>query len=225
MPTLKKTKRSGQTAERVFQRLIEAILNEEFTYGQRIPEARLARQWKVSRTPLREAMRRAAESGFVVLRPNYVPLVRRLTSEEIRDLYELRRVLEAHALKESWERITPAKIKSVVVMATAARPNNNHDWVRHCLDLDRALHGLWINQCGNSWLIKDLQHHYHFLHVFQRWIARNPDLLAESYHQHVEILKAVESGDKTKALAVLNEHISASENMVERILRGRKLED
>ncbi len=91
---LRKLRRSGQTADQIFRRLIEAILSGEFPNGSVIREARLARDWKTGRTPLREAMRRAAESGFIVLRPNQAPIVRPLTADDIRDLYELREVLE-----------------------------------------------------------------------------------------------------------------------------------
>ena len=218
MSNVKKLKRTGQTAERVFRRLIEAILSGELPSGQTIPEARLSQEWKVSRTPLREAMRRAAESGFIVLRSNRTPLVRRLTSDDIRDLYELRRVLELHALERSWGSITPTQVQSLKELAEQACPGKARDWVKRCLKLDLGLHGLWTQGCGNSWLIQDLEHHYRFLRIFQIWIARDPEALAAAYREHLAILKAIEDGDKAGALALLGDHISASAKMVERVM-------
>ena len=60
-------RRTGTTARRLFERLTRNILRGELVGGQPLREARLAREWDVSRTPLREALRRAAEAGFVVL--------------------------------------------------------------------------------------------------------------------------------------------------------------
>jgi DNA-binding GntR family transcriptional regulator len=218
MSTEKRLKRTGQTADQVFHRLIEAILSGELPSGQPVPELRLAEEWKVGRTPLREAMRRAAESGFIVLRSNRRPVVRWLTREDIRDLYELRSLLELHALERSWAGITPAQIQAMLKLAAQARPGKAGNWVRRCLDLDLALHGLWTEGCGNSWLIQDLEHHYRFLRVFQRWIGRDPEAVAMAYQEHLGILKAIEARDKARALALLGDHIAASAKSVERVL-------
>lgn len=218
MSTEKRLKRTGQTADQVFHRLIEAILSGELPSGQPVPELRLAEEWKVGRTPLREAMRRAAESGFIVLRSNRRPVVRWLTREDIRDLYELRSLLELHALERSWAGITPAQIQAMLKLAAQARPGKAGNWVRRCLDLDLALHGLWTEGCGNSWLIQDLEHHYRFLRVFQGWIGRDPEAVAMAYQEHLGILKAIEARDKARALALLGDHIAASAKSVERVL-------
>jgi DNA-binding GntR family transcriptional regulator len=223
MSNEKRLKRTGQTADQVFHRLIEAILSGELPSGQPVPELRLAQEWKVGRTPLREAMRRAAESGFIVLRSNRRPVVRWLTRENIRDLYELRSLLELHALERSWAGITPAQIQAMLKLASQARPGKAGNWVQRCLDLDLALHGLWTEGCGNSWLIQDLDHHYRFLRVFQHWIGRDPEAVAMAYKEHLGILKAIEARDKARALALLGDHIAASAKSVERVLAKAEL--
>ena len=218
MSNVKKLKRHGQTAEQVFRRLIEAILSGELPSGESVPEVRLAQDWKVGRTPLREAMRRAAESGFIVLRSNHRPVVRRLTAEDVRELYELRRLLELHALERSWGDITPAQIQAIMKLAAQARPGKASDWGKRCLELDLALHKLWRTGSSNFWLIRDLEHHYRFLRVLQRWVARDPEALAMAYQEHVGILQAIEARDKARALALLGDHIAASAKSVERAL-------
>ena len=78
IPPQRRTKRTADTAEQVFQRLVEAILTGELEGGAVVPEAKLARQWHVSRTPLREAVRRVAEAGLLILRPTKPPSFDRL---------------------------------------------------------------------------------------------------------------------------------------------------
>jgi len=211
-------KRSGQTADQIFDRLIEAILSGEFPSGLVVREAALARDWNVSRTPLREAMRRAAESGFIVLRPNQAPIIRPLTAQDIRDLYDLREVLELHALNLAWPHLSDGQTESLRALATQAQPRYARDWANRCLKFDLALHGLWTQRCGNSWLVADLERHYQFLRIFQCWVGRDPQAMAKSYAEHVAILAALEQRDKAEALARLRRHIRASANMVEEAL-------
>ena len=218
MSNVKKLKRPGHTAEQVFRRLIEAILSGELPSGEPVPEIRLAQDWKVGRTPLREAMRRAAESGFIVLRSNHRPVVRQLTVEDVRGLYELRGLLELHALEKSWGDITPAQVRAIMKMAEQARPGKASDWGKRCLELDLALHKLLRTGSCNRWLIRDLEHLYRFLRVLQRWVARDPEALAMSYQEHVGILQALEARDKARALALLGDHIATSAKSVERAL-------
>lgn len=211
-------KRPGQTADQIFQRLIEAILSGAFPSGAVVRESRLARQWRIGRTPLREAMRRAAETGFIVLRPNQAPIVRLLTIKDMRDLYDLRLVLEKHALELAWPHITKEDIESVRALAAQAKPSDHRDWPKRCLKLDLALHGLWIHRCGNSWLGATLEMQYRFLRIFQRWIGQNPAFLARSYAEHLVALDALERRDKAGALAWLRQHIEASAKLVEEVM-------
>ena len=216
--TARPLKRPGQTADQIFDRLVEAILSGEFVSGSVVREAPLARDWKVSRTPLREAMRRAAESGLIVLRPNQAPIIRPLSAEDIHDLYDLREVLELHALDLAWPHLGDAQIKALRVLATQAQHRGARDWPDRCLKFDLALHGLWTRCCGNSWLVADLERHYQFLRIFQSWIGRDPEALARSYDEHLAILDALERREKAEALARLREHIQASAHMVEEAL-------
>jgi DNA-binding GntR family transcriptional regulator len=216
--TTRKLKRPGQTADQVFHRLVEAILGGEFPSGSVVRESRLAREWETSRTPLREAMRRAAESGFIKLRPNQAPIIRPLTAEDIRNLYDLREVLELHALKLAWPHLSDGAIKSLRALAALAKPRSACDWPNRCLKFDLALHRLWMQRCGNSWLVADLERHYHFLQIFQSWIGRDPRALAQSYDEHLAILDALERRDQGEALSRLRQHILSSAHLVEEAL-------
>ena len=103
-------------------------------------------------------------------------------------------------------------------MAAQASPNKSRHWVKRCLAFDLALHALWTQGCGNSWLTQDLERHYRFLRIFQLWISRAPEAVATAYREHCGILSAIEARDKARALALLADHISASARMVERVL-------
>jgi DNA-binding GntR family transcriptional regulator len=218
----KKLKRAGRAAEQAFNRLIEAILRGEVEGGAVLPETRLARAWKVGRTPLREAVRRAAEAGFVVLRSNQAPVVRRLSEQDIDHLYNLREALELHALDLAWPRLFPDDALAITALAGKARPEMRRDWRKRCLAFDLVLHSWWTNRSDNPWLVADLKRHYQFLRIFQRWVGHNPQALGNAYHEHVKILRAIRSGDRNGARRLLRQHIRESARLVKQALRLRK---
>ena len=205
--------RSAGTAEAVFQRLVAAVLAGQLPAGQPVREAQLARRWRVSRTPMREAVRRAAEAGFLILRPNQAPLVRALSDADIDALYDLRGLLELHAFELAWPRFTDAAIKELVAQAQTVAVGKP-SWQQRCLELDRALHEFWLGRCGNPWLERDLRRHYQFLRIFQRWAGQDETGLRQAYREHLAVLDAIQHGDRGTATNLLREHIAASAAIV-----------
>jgi DNA-binding GntR family transcriptional regulator len=216
MPARRKRKRPGQTADQIFTRLIEMILSGRFPCGSVLRETSLAREWNTGRTAVREAMRRATQGGFIVLRPNRAPLIRLLTVDEIRNIYDVREVLEFYALELAWPRMREQQIKSLQALAEQADPSVASDWVARCSQFDLALHALWMQCSGNSWLVADLERHYQFLRVFQSWIGSEREPVAKSYGEHVCILKALAQRNKNEVVIRLRHHIRASAYRVER---------
>lgn len=221
IPSPRRNKRKADTAKQVFQRLVEAILTGELESGIALREASLARQWNVSRTPLREAVRRAAEGGLLVLRPNQPPLIRSLDADDARALYDLREVLEVHALKLAWPALTRQQDAPLYDMARRV-DLNQRGWQQRCLKFDLALHHWWTDHCGNPWLRSDLHRHYQFLRIFQRWIARDPHALVKSYEEHLVILQAVREGHRAAACHSLRTHIRESARSVRDAMRTQE---
>lgn len=219
-----KLKRPGNTAGRIFERLTGAILRGEFKGGQPIREARLAREWNVGRTPLREAVRRAAEAGFVVLRPNQAPVVRELSGRDIDAMYDLRAVLETHALELAWEKIGAGLLERMEGWAAYAEPDGTKDWRRRCLRFDRAFHRVWTQRSGNKWLESDLRRQHLFWSVFQSWVGQDEAELRKAYSEHVGILKAMRGGHRAKAVRELLMHIRKSAAAVKAALPGKEKE-
>lgn len=214
-PRTRSLKRPGTTAEALFERLVQAILDGQFTAGEPLREARLARAWHVSRTPLREAVRRAAEAGFVTLRPNQAPVVRQLTGADIAAIYDLRALLEMRAFDLAWPHFQKADIATLDRRLIAARPGQSRGWQRRCLAFDRALHESWMDRCGNPWLAADLQRHYRLLLIFQGWMGRDDRALERAYREHLTILRELRGGNRSAARRALDRHIANSARAVQ----------
>jgi DNA-binding GntR family transcriptional regulator len=203
-------KRPARTAERIFNRLVEAIVTGTLESGQPMREAGLAKQWGVSRTPMREAVRRAAEAGLLILRRNRAPLVRAFTQHDIDCVYQMREVLEALALEEAWDHILPETVRDLQREAAEIASAADQDWGDRCLVLDDTLHRAWIDHCRNPWLTHSLQRIWTFIRIFQRFMAGDPEVLRRSYREHCAILQALASGDRNSGVALVHEHIRNS---------------
>lgn len=214
-PKGKVPKRTAKTAETAFRRLVEGIVTGTIPSGEPLREASIAREWGLSRTPIREAVRRAAEANLVILRRNRAPLVRAITPHDMNCLYEMREVLEILALQQSWNKIPKETVLSLRAMAKEATPLKSEDWVERCLAFDDALHQSWIKNCPNPWLVLSLNRISTLISIFQNVMALDPLIVKKSYKEHCAILKHLGATSMEKGLECLRHHIRSSSKSLE----------
>ena len=108
------------------------LLEGEIPPGARIPERELCERLKISRTPLREALKVLAAEGLVQLLPNRGARAARLTDRDLRDLFEVCQGLEALAGELACERISDARLAEIgTVHAEMARHHRDRDLARY----------------------------------------------------------------------------------------------
>jgi DNA-binding GntR family transcriptional regulator len=214
-------KRDASMAENVFARLVEALVTGDLPAGGPLREAQVAKQWGVSRTPMREAVSRAAEAGLVILRKNRAPLIRAFTPHDVDCLYQIREMMEVLALKQAWHRMPEKEIAALRKMAGSVGRASSKHWIARCLALDEALHKIWFDQCQNPWLTQFLQSSRVFIRIFQHIMARDPALVRKSYDQHLAILETLGTTDLQLGTRLLREHIRASALKVKQHMEGK----
>ncbi|MFG1402649.1 GntR family transcriptional regulator [Xanthobacter sediminis] len=100
-------------AEYAYQRIRDAIRSGEFQPGQRLREADLAEHFKVSRTPIREAIRRITADGLLELVPGRGLAVAQFSMQQVREIYFLRAVLEGAAAALAAQYASPSEVKAM----------------------------------------------------------------------------------------------------------------
>ena len=137
----------------VFTTLRRAIITGEFTPGERLMEVSLARQLGVSRTPVREAIRKLELEGLVTMIPRKGAQVSHITEKSLRDVVEVRMVLEEYAVALACERITSSDCKELArlheefslavekgdVLDIAEKDERFHDAIFRATDNDRLI--------------------------------------------------------------------------------------
>lgn len=217
----RRPKRSADLADRISERLVEAIVSHELPPGMALREAKLAKQWGISRTPLREAVREAASMGLLELRPNRTPVIRQLTADDVAKLYTVREVLELLALDLAFVRIGSSEVQHVVREAERLKSaNTGAVWTRRALELDSDVHGLWFERCDNRWLADVLGQLWTFIRILQQVVARDPSAVQRAFQEHLLILEAIAARDHAGARAALGQHIRSSSDFLIKYLRA-----
>ena len=214
-------KRYASMAENIFARLVEALVTGELPAGGPLREAQVAKQWGVSRTPMREAVRRASEAGLLILRKNRAPLIRAFTPHDVDCLYQIREIMEVLALKQAWHRMPGKEIAALRKMAESVGSASSKAWIARCLAFDEALHKIWFDHCQNPWLTQFLQSSRVVIRIFQHMMARDPELVRKSYDQHLAILDTLGTTDLQLGTRLLREHIRASALKVKQHMEGK----
>jgi len=204
-------KRTACLAQIAFERLRRAILTGELKEGERVRESRLAADWNMGLTPLREAVRRMAAIGYLVLQPNRAPVVRKLSGDDIRQVYELRKLLEGFALRSNCKAIGRddlMALRKLAAKADAATTTKGRLQIQFALDT--KLHQLWTFRCGNPWLTDSLERLLIYRPNLMNLLVDHRDLVERAFEEHKQILAALEKQNIEKAVQLLGAHIQKS---------------
>ncbi|MCK9996719.1 MAG: GntR family transcriptional regulator [Candidatus Krumholzibacteria bacterium] len=191
--------------EQVYDILREQLDNGELEPGSVIRQDDIARKLGVSRTPMREALLRLELEGFVVIKPRSGIRVRRLTEQDIRNLYQMIGALEASVLVTESAALTDEKI---------ARMRRHNDEGRAALalnDFDRyynanlALHDSYLKLSGNGELVHAVTAMKQRLYDFPRKRTFIKAWELASVDEHEDIISHLEAGDFARAAEVVRE--------------------
>jgi DNA-binding GntR family transcriptional regulator len=147
---VKKKQRAPSIAEaRVYRELKSAITAGQFRAGTVLVQEDLCRQFRASRTPVRDALTHLQAEGLVVAMRNKGVIVRNFSPKDVHDIYEIRALLESAAAKEAAGRIARADLEAIIARATVlnAKKQFAFDQVK---ELGTALHRLIIEAAGNA---------------------------------------------------------------------------
>lgn len=200
--------------EQVLDTLRDAIIGGDLKPGQALRETDLSSQLGVSRAPLREALQILASEGLVEVVPYRGTAVRRLTKTDIEELYSLRSVLEAFAVRRIIGLGNPEDVKILRQcyddMLAAAETGD----LKQINLVDRAFHDTLIELSGHSLL----QSSWNVVSMRVRQVMallnrRNTDLKQIAYN-HTPIIEAIEKGDEKNAVRLIEKHIAASGDLI-----------
>ena len=208
----------------VFNTLRRAILRGELKPGERLMEIRLANKLGVSRTPIREAIRKLELEGLVLMVPRKGAEVAEITEKNLRDVLEVRCALEELAVQLACDRIDEEGLEQLKSASLHFRDVLDSDDITLIAQADEAFHDVIFTATDNGRLIQLLnnlrEQMYRYRIEYLKKKEYYPQLLAE----HEAIIAAIEGHDKEKATEITGQHINNQVDTVVGTLRHRKEE-
>ena len=195
------------TRERVLEKLREAILSGRFQPGQRLVERELVELLGVSRTPIREALRKLELEGLVTTVPYRGPVVTRSTLRDAQQLYEVRAALEGQATRLLAARAQTEDVACLERCVQQAEEAVQAGDVRAVLAANNTFHDELARRCGNALLeslIDNLRNRIILLRVESLSLPGRPP---QSVAEHREIVERLRAGNPDGAREAMERHI------------------
>ncbi len=205
-----------RTADTLRDSLEQMILTGALANGERLEEVRLATQFEVSRTPIREAFQMLAASGLVELIPNRGAFVRQPEFVEMIEMFEVMAELESLCARLAARRINETLLSGIRAAAAACEHALSHGGSDDYYQENETFHFLIYQASGNTFLASEAARLQKRLKPFRRMQLRVRGRMAQSMQEHRDILAAIEAGDEERAAKALRGHVS---------IQGQKFND
>jgi DNA-binding GntR family transcriptional regulator len=222
-PVVARTKkqRAPLIAEaRVYQALKKAILSGQYRPGCVLIQENLCREFRVSRTPVRDALTHLQAEGLVVAIPHKGVLVRELSQKDVRDIYEVRLVLESAAASDAAIKVNKREMGAILnrLLRVRGRKDFSFESVKKVGD---DLHRVILVSSGNRIMKEILDRIESLIEVTRIPFRQSYDRLEQINQEHIEIAEALLQENPQKAGELMKNHIALTEDAHLRMLLGR----
>ena len=186
----------GSLGNRIFDILRDRILNGEYKTGQKLNELTLASELKISRTPIREALKQLELEGLVMSVPNKGVYVKGFSPRDIDDMFEIRLALEGLAIQLAIERMDEVhltKIKEIFELMEFYTLKKDNDKIN---DLNILYHETIYQATQSTYFEQLLKDIHYYVSVTSRHSIQKPERLETALVEHRAILDAIVEGNK-----------------------------
>ena len=195
---------SAKIRDSLEQRIVEGELGN----GKRLDETELSGFYGVSRTPVREALQRLAESGLAEHLPRRGTFVRSPSLSQLVEMFEVMAELECMAIRLATRRATSNDIDALEKDNETCRAAVAANDTKKYYEINARLHGRIYQMSGNSFLANEARRLHDRLRPFRRLQLRVRGRMEESMAEHDIILAALRDGDAERAMETMKKHIT-----------------
>lgn len=195
----------------VFNTLRQAILKGELAPGERLMEVSLAQKLGVSRTPVREAIRKLELEGLVLMIPRRGAEVARISEKNLRDVLEVRRGLEDLAIELACARITDSQIVELKKANVNFENSLTSNDVTAIAEADERFHEIIYKAAGNEKLVQVINNIKEQMYRYRLEYIKDGTKRQKLVSEHKEIVAALERRNLQEAQELMRNHIENQE--------------
>ncbi|MFI0366630.1 GntR family transcriptional regulator [Actinomadura sp. 1N219] len=204
-------RQSATLGEEVARRLRYMVITGKLAPGTHLVEDKLARDFDISRGPIRDALRRLEGEGLLESRRRGLFVVG-LDESDVEELYTLRESLESLALRHSMQRATPQDWESLLRPLEAMRDAADRGAAEDFAAADLEFHSRFYELSGHRRLVSVWEHYRPTFSVLLSVTNHQDSDLHPSAEAHLALLDAVRSGDVEVSLQELSQHLLGAKN-------------
>jgi len=193
--------------QEVAERLRQRIFAHELTPGTWIDEQKLAEQYGISRTPLREALKVLASEGLVELKPRRGCYVTEISRQDLDDIFPLMAMLEGRCAADAVKAAKPADIKSLKEIHARLEAAAREGRIDAFFEANQEFHRRIQELANNRWLLSVIQDLRKVLKLSRLHSLSLEGRLQQSLEEHRAIMAAFEAGEGAKAEKFMHDHL------------------
>lgn len=206
----------------VFNTLRQAILTGELKPGERLMEIHLANRLGVSRTPIREAIRKLELEGLVIMIPRRGAEVAQITEKSLQDVLEVRRFMDALCAELACERITQEELEELKQACEEFEKATVTKDLKKIAQADVVLHDIIVQATGNKRLVQIVHTLSEQMYRYRFEYIKDESKHGQLVKEHRIIYESILNKDKETASRTAKLHIDNQENAVMEQIRLEK---
>lgn len=210
-------------SEVAYQKLLLAIQHGDLSPGTRLREVEMAERFGISRTPIRDAIRRLESDGLVLHVPHQGAMIRQLSHREVSELYDVRTVLEGTAAQYATQQASDLEIAELDYLNELMLKNAG-DPVK-VADANRLFHQCLYRIANNRFLIESLNALSNSMTLLGGTTLKEVDRTQEAYEEHQAIIQAMKEGNKQQAELAAQLHIRNAQRIRVRLFSEAQIEN
>lgn len=203
----------------VFNTLRQAILKGDLKPGERLMEIQLATKLGVSRTPVREAIRKLELEGLVLMVPRKGAEVAQITEKSMVDVLEIRRALEELAVRLACERMTPEGLKTLKQAEERFEEVLGKEDITTVAGADVEFHDTILRATDNQKLIQLLSQFREQMYRYRVEYLKREECHPQVIKEHQDIIQTIENRNKDEAAEYICNHIDSQVKAVADTIR------
>ncbi len=201
----------------VYEALVELVVDGRLKPGQHLVETELARQLRVSRQPVREALHRLEAEGWVDLRPNQGAFVHVPTDQEVDELLDVRELLEVETARLAAHAATADQVARLRVICHEGETAVEAGDTTRFVSVNNEFHAALARVAGNAVLAELAEIVGRRVRWYYRLVA--PMRGHESCAEHLDMVEAVQAGDAERAASIARKHTERTRSAYHRPAR------
>lgn len=203
----------------VFNTLRQAILKGELAPGERLMEIQLAERLGVSRTPVREAIRKLELEGLVTMVPRKGAEVAGITEKGMKDVLEVRKALEGLAVELACQKIEEEQLQHLEEHLVKFEKAINSGDLTHIAEMDVDFHDTIYSTTDNEKLVQMLYNLREQMYRYRVEYIKDKETRTTLLKEHREIVDTLKSRDANAAKEVIKRHIDNQETGVSKSIK------